>query len=155
APLILYGIEDNDTIQRIDARGSAAEVSLTLTHDIETVMLGAGDDSVFLWDFLPSAELILDAGAGMNMLHLSRASYSADEYAVIRQMQNFQVIRFQNEQLDLDAAQLSIYKNIIVSTDFDGEGDDDEAEVAAPRITVRNLAEDQLLELNVHHIDNG
>lgn len=155
APLILYGIEDNDTIQRIDARGSAAEVSLTLTHDIESVMLGAGDDSVFLWDFLPSAELILDAGGGMNMLHLSRPSYSADEYAVIRQMQNFQVIRFQNEQLDLDAAQLSIYKNIIVSTDFDGEGDDDEAEVAAPRITVRNLAEDQLLELNVHHIDNG
>src|SRR5690606_24548553 len=101
APLILYGIEDNDTIQRIDARGSAAEVSLTLTHDIESVMLGAGDDSVFLWDFLPSAELILDAGGGMNMLHLSRPSYSADEYAVISHMQNLLVIRFQNVKVDL------------------------------------------------------
>lgn len=135
----------------IDASRSSGALMYRVDPGVHTVRFGSGDDFIVFSDLRPlTLSDSVDGGGGYNVAAFYQATFDADDYAAMHNLQNINLLAFLENFTEFDAAQLAPYKEIAVIAGsrlvpgIIGAQDPNEKVTHA---IVHNLAADQELQI--------
>lgn len=134
-----------------DASGSSGSLQFTALDTTRTIIFGSGDDSLYFdVERRPSMDDVFDGGDGFDTLRLAQETFRPEDYAAIRNTQNFEQVEFLHNYVVFDASELADFSHLKV---FPALGVEDEGRPWHSHAVVHNLSSEQTLTVGVFYND--